>query len=164
MQAIHVTNSQLKSRGALGTARPTLCLLILFMLTASLGAQTVTLTVTVTGARNTNGTLGVALFKDAQGFPEDPSRMVQPQAVPIDAKTLSARVVFTNIPPGGCAISARHDENANGKLDKNFVGMPKEGYAISNNPKPKMRPPTFDEAKFSVKPPTQHLEIKLLYR
>ncbi len=37
-----------------------------------------------------------------------------------------------------------HDENDNGKLDTNLVGMPVEGYGFSNNPQV-MRKPTFDE-------------------
>jgi len=122
------------------------------------------LIVKITDARNTNGNLGVGLFKSAQGFPEDASKVKQGQNVAIDPKTRSAQVMFTNVPPGTYAVSARHDENANGKLDKNMVGYPKEGYAISNNPKPKLRPPTFNEAQFSVNLPEQTIEIKLLYR
>jgi hypothetical protein len=49
-----------------------------------------------------------------------------------------------------------------GKLDKNFVGVPKEGYGASNNAAKKMRPPTFDEAKFSIDL-QQSVEIRLLY-
>jgi uncharacterized protein (DUF2141 family) len=56
-----------------------------------------------------------------------------------------------------------HDENMNGKLDKNFVGAPKEGYGASNNPKKRMGPPKFDEAKFSLNKPEQTIEIKLMY-
>lgn len=137
------------------------------MLVMSLQAQTPqtgTLTVTITGARNAKGVFGVALFKSAKGFPEDDSQMLQPQAVAIDPKTLSAQVVFTNLPPGVYAVSARHDENKNARLDKNFVGMPQEGYGISNNPKPRMRPPRFDEASFSLSPPSQRIEIELIYR
>jgi uncharacterized protein (DUF2141 family) len=50
----------------------------------------------------------------------------------------------------------------NQKLDKNFVGVPKEGYGASNNPKKKMGPPTFEEANFQLNG-TQSLEIKLSY-
>jgi uncharacterized protein (DUF2141 family) len=55
-----------------------------------------------------------------------------------------------------------HDENGNGKLDRNMVGIPKEGYGASNNPAKKMRAPTFDEAKFSVNS-DQTVEVKLAY-
>ncbi|MET0808503.1 MAG: DUF2141 domain-containing protein, partial [Pseudoxanthomonas sp.] len=42
-----------------------------------------------------------------------------------------------------------HDENGNGKLDTNVMGMPLEGYGFSNNPQV-MRKPTWDEARFTV--------------
>ena len=56
-----------------------------------------------------------------------------------------------------------HDENMNEKLDKNFMGVPKEGYGASNNQKKKMGPPNFDETKFHVGGTEQSVEIKLMY-
>jgi uncharacterized protein (DUF2141 family) len=121
------------------------------------------LTVRVTGARNTKGKIGVTLFQNAQGFPDDTSKAVRQQSVEIDPRTLSAQVTFKDLPQGAYAVSALHDENSNGKMDKNFVGMPKEGYGASNNPKKKKRPPTFDEAKFSLNGSEQTIEITLIY-
>src|SRR5262250_878150 len=121
------------------------------------------LTVRVTGARNTKGKIGVTLFQDAQGFPDDPSKAFRQQAVEIDPKTMSVEVVFKDLPQGTFAVSGLHDENGNGKMDKNFVGMPKEGYGASNNPKKKRRAPTFDEAKFSLNSVEQSIEITLIY-
>lgn len=37
------------------------------------------------------------------------------------------------IPPGTYAVKIHIDENENGKLDTNFLGIPKEQYGISNN-------------------------------
>jgi len=48
---------------------------------------------------------------------------------------LSAQVAFTDLHDGVYAVSVFHDENENQKLDKDFVGIPKEGYGASNNPK-----------------------------
>src|SRR5215510_6399817 len=125
--------------------------------------MTSTLTIKVIGARNAKGKLGVALFKDADGFPEDTSKAFRQQEVDINPQTLSAQVVFRDVPRGVYAISVRHDENGNGKLDKNFLGIPKEGYGASNNPKKKLRSPSFDEAKFSLNVAEQAIEIKLIY-
>jgi uncharacterized protein (DUF2141 family) len=72
-------------------------------------------------------------------------------------------VIFEGIPQGTYAVSVFHDENMNGKLDKNFVGAPKEGYGASNNPKKRMGPPKFDEAKFSADQLQHSVEIKLIY-
>ena len=40
---------------------------------------------------------------------------------------------FFDIPPGTYAVKLHIDENENGKLDTNFIGIPKEQYGISNN-------------------------------
>ena len=143
-----------------------LALLTLSMLLVPLFGQTTStskLTVKVIGARNAKGQIRLALFQDASGFPENPSKAFRLQQATIDPQTLSAEAVFDDIPQGTYAVSVFHDENMNGKFDKNFVGAPKEGYGASNNPKKRIGPPPFDEAKFSVDGPGQLVEINLLY-
>lgn len=134
-----------------------------FRLLSAQTAETATLTVRVTGARNAKGKIGVTLFQSAQGFPDDTSKAFRQQSVEIDAKTMSAQLTFKDLPQGTYAVSVLHDENGNGKMDKNFVGIPKEGYGASNNPKKKRRAPTFDEAKFSLNSSEQTVEITLIY-
>src|SRR5262249_49368145 len=120
------------------------------------------LSIHVTGARNAKGKIRAALFQDSKGFPNDPSRAVQTQAADIDPQTLSAQIAFTDLRDGVYAVSVFHDENMNQKLDKNFVGIPKEGYGASNNPRKKMGPPIFEETRFQLSG-AQSLEIKLIY-
>ena len=135
-------------------------------LSSPLEAQTTgtaSLTLRVTGARNAKGKIRVALFRDSKGFPNDASQAVHAQAADIDPQTLSAQVVFADLPAGVYAVSVFHDENMNAKLDKNFMGVPKEGYGASNNPKKKMGPPNFDETKFQLGGTGQSVEIKLMY-
>jgi uncharacterized protein (DUF2141 family) len=45
-------------------------------------------------------------------------------------------------------LAAFHDENDNGKLDTNWIGIPKEGLASSNNAKGRMGPPKWRDASF----------------
>lgn len=140
------------------------------------------LTVRVTGARNAKGQIRIALFQDATGFPENASQSIRLQQAAIDSQTLSAEAVFDDIPSGTYAVYVFHDENMNGKLDK-ILGAPKEGYGASNNPQKGcsihsylphessitrssmkcIKPPTFDEAKFSVDELEQLVEIQLIY-
>lgn len=131
--------------------------------TASPLPVTSTLTVHVVGARNTKGRIGVVLFQGPEGFPSDPSKAIRQQTADIDPRSLDARVVFRDLPYGTYAVSVLHDENGNGEMDKNFMGIPKEGYGASNNPRKRMGPPGFDEAAFSVTQPEQTTEIKLIY-
>jgi uncharacterized protein (DUF2141 family) len=60
-------------------------------------------------------------------------------------------VTFKKVPAGTYAISLFHDENDNGKMDTNFLGIPKESYGCSNNAKGFMGPPKWEDAKFEVR-------------
>jgi uncharacterized protein (DUF2141 family) len=82
------------------------------------------------------------LFSVGEGFPNDASKAIQVQSADIDPQTSSAQIVFTNVPEGVYAVSVFHDENMNQRLDKNFMGVPKEGYVASNNPKKRWDRPT----------------------
>jgi len=121
-----------------------------------------TLTVRVVGARNAKGKIIVWLFRDPKGFPNDTSKIVRQQSVSIDPSTMTARVVFKDLPPGASAVAVLHDENGNGKMETNILRIPTEGYGASNNPN-KMRAPTFDKAKFNLNSAEQTVEIKLTY-
>ena len=71
-----------------------------------------------------------------------------------------ARFTFKDLKPGAYAVMITHDENGNGKLDTNVVGMPLEGYGFSNNPQV-MRKPTFDEARVNVPAAGAAIDITL---
>ncbi len=84
---------------------------------------------------------------------------------PADEIALPARgdgsYVLTNIANGEIAVLVYYDENANGILDKNFIGVPRETLAISNNYRPK-GPPSFARASFELRPgATATVELEL---
>ena len=108
---------------------------------------TATVDVMVGTFRNTKGWFGCRLYASAQGFPREPTPTEQ--RLPITGATV--RCTFTNLAPGTYAVSVLHDENGNGKLDSNFLGIPTEGYGVSNNHTHSMSAPSWDESKFEVK-------------
>jgi uncharacterized protein (DUF2141 family) len=114
-----------------------------------------TLSVQVTGIRNANGKIQLTLYRD--------SKQVATETVGIDAKTLTAKAVFANIPPGTYAVELFHDENNNRDFDLNLMGIPVEGYGMSNNPPRRMGRPGFDETNFQVNQPQCAIEIKMIY-
>lgn len=69
-------------------------------------------------------------------------------------------VPFEAIPPGKYAIAVYLDENGNGVIDKNILGIPKEKYGFSNNASPAMRAPRYEEAVFEMSG-KENIEIKL---
>ncbi|QJX46328.1 DUF2141 domain-containing protein [Hymenobacter taeanensis] len=54
------------------------------------------------------------------------------------------------LPNGEWAVAITQDTNNNDKLDKNFMGIPTEPFAFSNNVRPRLAPPAFDDCKFTV--------------
>lgn len=109
-----------------------------------LNAQTIA--VQVTNFENNNGVCFACLFNKAEGFPDSSKNAIKCIKVKIENKI--AQFSFKDIPKGDYAIAVFHDENNNGKLDENFLGIPKEGYGVSNNVLPKMNKPKFEAAKF----------------
>ena len=122
--------------------------------------QAAKLTITVCGLRNQKGQLIFGVFKSADGFPTVSSKSVDWQVKAAGAD----RVVFiANLPPGRYGASVLHDENKNGRMDKNLLGIPLEGYGVTNNPKPALRAATFDEARFTLPPEGASLTISIQY-
>lgn len=70
-------------------------------------------------------------------------------------------VSFKDLPAGTYAFVAFADENSNGKLDTNLVGMPTERYGFSNNVMGLFGPPDFPAAAVQVADRNQAIGIKL---
>ncbi len=104
------------------------------------------LAVTLRDVRVQTGQLNVVLVDGSAGW-DGAARPVQAQQAAPSGDT--ARFVFKDLPAGDYAVMVSHDENGNGRLDTNVLGMPVEGYGFSNNPNV-MRKPTFDEARIAL--------------
>jgi uncharacterized protein (DUF2141 family) len=117
------------------------------------------LTVKVVDVRNHKGDLIFGVFKTGDGFPKEKSKSVNWQV-----KAAGDAVVFTaKLPPGRYGASVLHDENRNGQMDKDALGIPVEGYGVTNNPKPAMRAATFEEALFTLPKEGKEMTISIQY-
>lgn len=92
-----------------------------------------------------NGKVAISLYSGEENFLKEP---VKTHILSISNKTVST--TFKNIKSGTYAIGIVHDENNNGKLDVNFMKIPKEAVATSNNISPKFGPPKYEDAKFDL--------------
>ncbi len=119
----------------------------------------VTLTVNLVGVKGTNGRICAALFDRADAFPE--GKHIRSGCAAINGGT--AEVVLKGISPGTYAVSAFHDANSDGKVNTNFLGIPKEGTGASRDAKAKMGPPKFSDAKFEVGKADMKIQITLKY-
>ena len=111
-----------------------------------------TITVTLTGFESNQGMAMLALYDSPKAFPTKPEQARQRLRLRIENKRVVA--TFPGVPHGTYAVSAFHDENGNGELDSNFLGIPKEPLGCSNNAKGRMGPPKWDDAKFPLSGPT----------
>ena len=108
-------------------------------------AQGASLEVTVKNIKQQKGTIRVGLFDNEKDFLK---KAVLGKVV--KASGTEVTVLFENLKPGGYGLSVIHDENENGELDSNFVGMPKEGFAFGNNAMGMFGPPDFEKALVQV--------------
>ena len=117
----------------------------------------VRLEVAVTGLRGTQGMVRGALFASATGFPMEHERALFRAEVPARD---GAVLVFENVSPGEYALAVLHDADANGRMARNALGIPREGYALSGEA---TGLPRFDAALIRLAPPLCRLELRLRY-
>ncbi len=94
---------------------------------------------------NFKGKLFIGLYDKSEDF-QTVDRVFKGFIIDIKTKTLQYKI--ENLSDGKYAIALFCDENKNGKLDKNFFGVPLESYGFSNNPKVLFKSPTFEDASF----------------
>jgi uncharacterized protein (DUF2141 family) len=107
-----------------------------------------TLTIVVEGVNSDVGNVGVLVFNSDKGWAEDRTAALKDIVVPAHSGTVT--VTVPNLPAGTYAVSLIHDVNKNHKLDKNFIGKPKEQWGLSNNPHAVLTAPAYSKCKFSL--------------
>ncbi len=125
--------------------------------------QSCILRIHVDGFRNTRGNLGTVIFTTPAGWPEDLNKSFRHGPAPIDQAARTAVAEWT-LPPGTYGVAAIHDENSNHKLDRNFFGIPKEGFGFANNPHVGLSAPSFQAAQARVACPVTEINIHLQYK
>lgn len=110
--------------------------------------------------RNNKGVCRICLYNNADAF-AGKGAPLKCATVSISGK--SAYAAFEDLPVGEYAISVIHDENNNNAFDKNFLGIPKEGYGASGNNLPFASAPEFKDNKFRVNANQVTLKIRLRY-
>ena len=107
-----------------------------------------TLRVEVKNIKTSSGEIGCSLFAGEEGYPMDAEKAYRGGW--IEAKKEGVSFVFEGLEPGVYAVAVSHDRNGNRKTDTNFLGIPKEDWGVSNNVRPSLRAPRFDEARFEL--------------
>lgn len=127
--------------------------------------QGFTLTVAVSGIRTVRGNVCLSLFNSPNGFPDSADSAILAECFTVVGGSFDIKI--DQVPPGKYAIALWHDENRDGKMNYNFLGIPKEGVAFSENGRPRISPPpgppSFDSIAFEVKNEARSTPAKMTY-
>jgi uncharacterized protein (DUF2141 family) len=135
-------------------------------------AQAAELRLTIKGVRSDAGELLIGLYANPDGFASaianasksglvaDKGRLV---GLSIRANAGARSTVFTQLPPGRYAAVVIHDENDDGRLDANELGVPTEGYGFSNDAQGFLGAPSFDAAAITIGAADVSAAISLIY-
>lgn len=115
----------------------------------------------ITGLKDASGDIYIAVYDSDDDWLGDETVMQQKVVI---AEALDGELVLSELqlPPGEYAFSIFYDVNNNGELDTNWIGIPKEPVAISNNARPSFGPPSYEDAVFTLgsEPVIQQIEIE----
>ncbi len=142
-------------------SQPAIALLIALTaapLLAQDAASSGAIEVEIPDLRSARGSVRCGLYATAKGFPEVPPS----RSVVVTVRAKQATCAFKDVPAGQYAVSLFHDEDNDGALDKNFLGVPQESYGVSNNKTYAMSAPKYNESAFKLAAgETKRLTIKL---
>ena len=130
-------------------------------LLATFQVSSATLTVVISDVRSDIGVLNIGIYDNKNDWLG--SSTVQKRSLTVLEHNVGGVVTTSfEVEPGEYAISVHHDDNDNGKMDTNFIGIPKEPTGLSNGAVPKFGPPKYKDAAFRVTNEDLEMPIKLL--
>lgn len=120
---------------------------------------TATLDLAFTDLRSHKGYLQVCIAPDAGSFPDcrDGSHAIK-RTIPAASPSLR----LEGLAPGTYAVAVIHDANGNAKLDT-MLGIPREGFGFSRNPRIGFGPPRFSAAGFPLAGGTELQQVRIRY-
>lgn len=134
------------------------CLVLFFSFSVKAQGNTV---VNISNFQSNKGICIVCLYDNANAYAGKGNPV---KCLRVSVNNKSAEAVFNEVPAGTYAVSVIHDENTNNKFDKNFLGIPTEGYGASQNKLPFAAAPKFEDNKFIHSAnATSTVRIKLRY-
>lgn len=144
---------------------------VLLSIWATLPALAGGLKLTISGVRSDKGAVMVGLYDSEAKFDKAIGRAAKAGRLVDKDRLIGATMrarpgdqgIGFDLPPGRYGVIVFHDENDDGRLDKNMLGMPTEGYGFSNNATGFFSAPSFDDAAITVGSGVTHTVISLDY-
>ena len=119
-----------------------------------------TLTITIADIRESEGRIMIQVANSEKGFEFSEDSAAPPPVAISQLAEAGAMTFEVTLPPGIYGARVLHDLNGNGEMDSNFVGIPKEPWAFSNNATGRLGPAKWQDAKFEISGNTA-VEIRL---
>lgn len=113
------------------------------------------------GIRNANGTMKAVLYGPGPETFLVKGKKADKEREPAENGSMTLCVAARK--SGPYVVVVYHDENDNHKFDRNWIGLPTEGFGVSNNPTLYFAPPSFEEAAFKVNGGITHVEVEVKY-
>jgi len=113
------------------------------------------LSIEINNVKTSNGTINVAVYDASEGFLKFDRVYKADSVIAQKGKT---NIKLVGLPEGQYALAIFHDENGNNKLDKNWLGIPKEDIGFSNARMKTFGPPQFEECAFLL---SEHSQIRI---
>ncbi len=117
------------------------------------------LQVSVSAVASAKGWIEFALYKNPDTFAKVGTTY---RLARTDAQKGMVSYTFKDLESGKYAVVVYHDVNQNKICDKNFFGVPTEGYAFSNNVRPNLSVPSFEDCCFKFQQ-DRNISIKMVY-
>ncbi|ACB53104.1 unknown [Crocosphaera subtropica ATCC 51142] len=117
------------------------------------------LTVQIDGVSDRQGQICFSLFKSSRGFPDSGNDAVDKRCVKITETP--PKITFNDLPPNTYAVAVFWDNNSDGELNRNFLGVPTEKFGFSSNPIIRTGPPKFSDSAILMTGKNQVISIKL---
>jgi uncharacterized protein (DUF2141 family) len=117
-------------------------------------------TLKITNVKNPNATIHIGFYKKDNQFPTQQKHAFAKEFVP--GKTGEVSVSWSDIQEGEYAIAIYQDIDNSGRMKTNMFGYPKEPFAFSQNFKPKMSKPKFNQCKINFNASNSNFEVKLI--
>ena len=115
--------------------------------------------VSVSAVSSAKGWIEFALYRNPDTFAKVGTTY---RLARTDAQKGMVNYTFKDLEPGKYAVVVYHDVNQNKLCDKNFFGVPTEGYAFSNNVRPNLSVPSFEDCSFKFSQ-DRTIHIKMVY-
>ncbi len=115
----------------------------------------------VHGVRNSEGTVKAVLYGPEPETFLVKGKKVDKEREPAEAGAMTLCVAARQ--KGKYAVVVYHDENDNHKFDRNWIGLPIEGFGVSNDPTLFLAPPSFEEAAFELDDELTHVDVEMKY-